>query len=76
MPDIRAIHLASGEPHGTCRGCGTIIPHSEVILQKFWRCYYCGKANPFGSNARGLVAPVAFAMLAVAVAMWWTQPLS
>jgi hypothetical protein len=76
MPDCCHSHILSHEPHGICRGCGTPIPHSEVILQKFWRCYYCGKTNPFGSNARGLVLPAAFAMLLAATAMWWAQPLS
>lgn len=76
MPDIGAIHLARGEPHGTCRGCGTSIPHSEVILRTFRRCYYCGMSHPFGIGRRGLALHAAFATLAVAAAMWWTQPFS
>lgn len=76
MPNSSLVCDAAHDPHSNCRGCGTSIPHSDAILQKFWRCYYCGQSNPFGTSARNLVLPAAFAMLAAVAAMWWTQPFS
>ena len=75
MPEAATFNAVSHDPRGTCRGCGTSIPLSDVILRKFRRCYYCGKASPFGPGVRGLAVPAVRATLAVA-AMWWTLPFS
>ena len=76
MPAAGTFNAVSDDPHGTCRGCSTPIPHSDVILLKFRRCYCCGMSHPFGIGRRGLALQAAFATLAVAAAMWWTQPFS
>lgn len=57
--------------HGKCRSCGTSLPLSDLILQKFQRCYYCGRHNPFGADWRNLIAPGIAVVALAAVSMWW-----
>ena len=52
------------------------IPHSEPILLKFQRCYYCGRHNPFGADWRSLVAPALVVTVLAALTMWWRQTFS
>jgi DNA-directed RNA polymerase subunit RPC12/RpoP len=62
--------------HGKCRRCGTALPLSDMILQKFHRCYYCGQHKPFGTDWRIVAAPaLVFAALA-ALTVWWKQTFS
>lgn len=62
--------------HGKCRSCGTALPASDLILQKFCRCYYCGRHNPLQPDWwRALVTP-AIAGTAAALTLWWSRALS
>lgn len=56
---------------GRCRGCGTSLPRSDLILQKFQRCYYCGRHNPFGGDWRSLVTPAVVLGAIAAAGFWW-----
>lgn len=61
---------------GKCRKCGTHLPLSDLVLQKFRRCYYCGRHNPLGADWRNIAAPGVMAALAALTMLWWTQTLS
>lgn len=61
-------NLARGE---RCRGCGTSLPFSDLILRKFQRCYYCGRHNPFGGDWRSLITPAIIVTAIAAVGVWW-----
>lgn len=75
MREPAVAELYKLDRHGKCRSCGTSLPFSDLILQKFQRCYYCGRHNPFGADWRGIVAPALVIALA-ALTMWWKQTFS
>jgi len=62
--------------HGKCRSCGTALPFSDLILQKFQRCYYCGRHNPFGAQWQSLVTPALVVAAIAAVGILWRQTFS
>ena len=65
---------ASSSRHGVsaeCRTCGTPIPSTDPILEKFQRCYYCGRHRPFGNNWTLTTVPVIVAAVIGLLAIWW-----
>ena len=61
---------------GKCRCCGTSLPLSDLILEKFQRCYYCGQHRPFGTDWKTLIAPAVLVATFAALTMWWKQTFS
>jgi hypothetical protein len=70
MAVLEGAQANTHDPSGTCRACGTNIPLSDLILEKFRRCYYCGKADPFGADWRNLLAPAVVLLILTMLAMW------
>jgi hypothetical protein len=64
---------AGHDASAQCRSCGTAIPHSEPILLKFQRCYYCGRHHPLGRNWTLTTVPVIVAAMIGLLAIWWTH---
>jgi hypothetical protein len=73
MREVVVAELYKLNRSGKCRCCGTSLPLSDIVLQKFQRCYYCGRHNPFGAGWRSLIAAAFAVTLAAALAMWWKQ---
>lgn len=73
MPKLENAHGFDGDPRGECCSCGTSIPLSDLILQKFQRCYYCGKSNPFGTKWKSLLTPIVVITAMTVLTIWWTQ---
>ncbi|NWG26676.1 MAG: hypothetical protein HXY30_20040 [Pseudorhodoplanes sp.] len=75
MAVLEGVQAHAHDPSGTCRTCGTSIPLSDLILEKFCRCYYCGKANPFGANWKTVLPPAVVLAALAMLTTWWKQAL-
>ena len=76
MREPAVAELYKLDRHSKCRSCGTSLPLSDLILQKFQRCYYCGRHNPLSAGWRSLIAPAFAVTVAAALTMWWKQTFS
>ena len=67
------VNSVEREQRADCCACGTSIPVTDLILEKFQRCYYCGKHNPFGTNWKSLLTPIVVITAMTALTVWWSR---